>query len=288
MFKDFQQIIYKLNYFWESNNCIIAQPLDIEVGAGTFHPSTFFKAIDYHQWRCAFVQCCRRPSDGRKGNHPNRQQQFFQYQVVLKPCPYNLQELYLKSLTSLGINCLENDIRFVEDNWEGPTLGANGIGWEVWLNGMEISQFTYFQQMGGFKCYPVMGELAYGIERIALYIQNKKNIQDIIWYSNEIEMITYGDIFKQIEKEMNLYNFYIADTNYLVKMFNLIEDEIINIIKNGLPFPAYELVLKASHLFNLINARGVLSITERQFFILRIRKYAFKIAHLYIEKNSKK
>ena len=285
---NFQNLIANLNYFWEKNNCIISQPIDIEVGAGTFHPQTFFKAIDNKKWNCAFVQCCRRPSDGRKGNHPNRQQQFFQYQVIFKPCPYNLQELYLNSLEEIGIDLLKNDIRFVEDNWEGPTLGANGVGWEVWLNGMEITQFTYFQQMGGIKCYPIMGELAYGIERIAIFIQNKKNIQDIIWHSNNEEKITYGCIFSQNESEMNNYNFYIADTKYLIKIFNLFENEIINVIKHELPIPAYELVLKSSHIFNIINARGVLSVTERQFFILRIRKYAFKIAHLYLKKVEKK
>jgi glycyl-tRNA synthetase alpha chain len=283
---NFQSLILKLNSFWEKHNCLLIQPLDIEVGAGTFHPYTFFKAIDDKPWKCAFVQCCRRPSDGRNGNHPNRQQQFFQYQVVLKPCPNNLQELYVNSLEAVGINTLKNDIRFVEDNWEGPTLGANGVGWEIWLNGMEITQFTYFQQMGGIKCFPVMGELAYGIERIAIFLQEKKSIQDITWYNYDDKKIKYGDIFGQNEKEMNIYNFYVANTNYLLKTFNLVESEIINVINHKLPFPAYELVLKSSHLFNMMDARGVLSITERQFFILRIRKYAFKIAHLYI--NEKK
>jgi glycyl-tRNA synthetase alpha chain len=279
----FQGLISTLQDFWDNQGCIIMQPFDLEVGAGTFHPGTFLRAIGPEPWRAAHVQSSRRPTDGRYGDHPNRGQHFYQYQVVLKPSPINIQELYLDSLKALGINPLKHDIRFVEDNWEGPTLGAWGLGWEVWLDGMEITQFTYFQQVGGLECKPVTGEIAYGIERIALYLQNVKQIQDLIWTTGPLGVITYGDIYKQNEYEMSKYNFEYADIDTLFQQFTILETECKKILELDLPLPAYEMVLKTSHLFNLLNARNAISVTERQSYILRIRNLAKLVATKYLD-----
>ena len=277
----FQELISALQDFWSKQGCIILQPIDLEVGAGTFHPATFLRAIGPEPWNAAHVQASRRPTDGRYGEHPNRGQHFFQYQVVLKPSPKNIQELYLDSLRAIGIDPLKHDIRFVEDNWEGPTLGAWGLGWEVWLNGMEITQFTYFQQVGGMECNPVMGELAYGIERIAMYLQNINKTQDLIWTKGSLGTITYGDIYKQNEYEMSVYNFEKADLYVLLQQFETIEADCKRLIEQNLPLPAYEMVLKTSHLFNLLNARNAISVTERQQYILRVRALAKGVAEKY-------
>jgi glycyl-tRNA synthetase alpha chain len=277
----FQGLIAALQDFWDKQGCVILQPHDMEVGAGTFHPETFLRAIGPEPWNAAHVQSSRRPSDGRYGGHPNRGQHFFQYQVVLKPSPINIQDLYLESLRLIGIDPLLHDIRFVEDNWESPTLGAWGLGWEVWLNGMEVTQFTYFQQVGGLECKPVMGEIAYGIERLAMVVQQASHIQDLIWTKGPLGIITYGDIFRQYEKEMSTYNFEKAPIEYLFSQFDALEAEIQNLIADTLPLPAYELVLKLSHTFNLLDARRAISVSERQRFILRIRTLAMSVAKAY-------
>lgn len=277
----FQGLVTALERFWQEQGCLILQPYDMEVGAGTFHPDTFLRAIGPEPWRAAHVQASRRPTDGRYGEHPNRNQHFFQYQVVLKPSPENFQELYLESLIAIGIDPAKHDIRFVEDNWEGPTLGAWGLGWEVWLDGMEITQFTYFQQVGGLECKPTMGELAYGIERIALYLQGKHRTQDLIWAVGPYGEVTYGDVYQQAEVEMSKYNFEIADTEMLFKHFDQWEAESNKMIAAQLPLPAYEMVLKASHIFNLLDARHAISVTERQQYILRVRNLAKQVAELY-------
>lgn len=279
--KTFQGLIATLQDFWDKQGCIILQPLDLEVGAGTFHPATFLRAIGPEPWRAAHVQASRRPTDGRYGEHPNRGQHFFQYQVVLKPSPQNIQELYLDSLKALGIDPLKHDIRFVEDNWEGPTLGAWGLGWEVWLDGMEVTQFTYFQQVGGLECEPVMGEIAYGIERLAMYVQKINKIADLVWADGPLGVITYGDIYKQNEREMSKYNFEQADVNLLLQQFVAWEIECKRMLEANLPLPAYEMVLKTSHIFNLLNARNAISVTERQQYILRIRNLAKMVAEKY-------
>ena len=278
-----QDLITALQNFWQQQGCVILQPLDLEVGAGTFHPATFLRAIGKEPWRAAHVQASRRPTDGRYGKHPNRGQHFFQYQVVLKPCPTNFQDLYLDSLRALGIDTLKHDIRFVEDNWEGPTLGAWGLGWEVWLDGMEITQFTYFQQVGGLECNPVMGELAYGIERIALYLQHKDNTNDLIWSKSPLGTISYGDIYQQNELEFSTYQFELANTTMLFKHFDDWEQECQCLLAKDLPLPAYEMVLKTSHLFNILDARNAISVTERQGFILRVRNLARQVAEKYYE-----
>jgi glycyl-tRNA synthetase alpha chain len=279
----FQGLIAALQDFWDKQGCVILHPIDLEVGAGTFHPATFLRALGPEPWRAAHVQASRRPTDGRYGEHPNRGQHFYQYQVVLKPSPPNIQELYLDSLRSLGIDPLKHDIRFVEDNWEGPTLGAWGLGWEVWLDGMEITQFTYFQQVGGLECNPVMGEIAYGIERIALYLQKATSFKDLVWTAGPLGTITYGDIYKQNEYEMSKYNFEYADVNLLFQQFNTIETECKKMLDLNLPLPAYEMVLKTSHLFNLLNSRNAISVTERQSYILRVRNLAKLVAEKYYE-----
>jgi len=287
--KTFQELLAALQNFWQQQGCVILQPLDLEVGAGTFHPATFLKAIGPEPWSCAHVQASRRPKDGRYGQHPNRNQHFYQYQVVMKPSPPNFQELYLKSLIELGIDPLEHDIRFVEDNWEGPTLGAWGLGWEVWLDGMEITQFTYFQQVGGLECKPVMGELAYGVERIAMYLQGVKDIKDLVWTyrqaastaAGKLEAVTYGDIYQQNEYEMSTYNFLEADTTLLLQQFNAWEKECERMLAANLALPAYEIVLKTSHIFNILDARNAISVTERQAYILRVRKLAKQVAVNY-------
>jgi glycyl-tRNA synthetase alpha chain len=255
----------------------------MEVGAGTFHPETFLRAIGPEPWNAAHVQSSRRPSDGRYGEHPNRGQHFFQYQVVLKPSPLNIQEIYLESLRTIGIDPLKHDIRFVEDNWESPTLGAWGLGWEVWLDGMEVTQFTYFQQVGGLECKPVMGEMAYGIERLAMVVQGVPHTQNLIWTTGPLGTITYGDIFRQYEAEMSAYNFEKANIDILFKQFDGFETEAKQLIEANLPFPAYEMVLKTSHTFNLLDARNAISVSERQRFILRVRTLARLVATAYYE-----
>ncbi len=279
----FQELIFKLQQYWASQGCVILQPLDMEVGAGTFHPATFLKAIGPEPWRCAYVQPCRRPTDGRYGENPNRVQHYYQFQVLLKPADRNIQELYLDSLRELGIDPLVDDIRFVEDNWESPTLGAWGLGWEVQRDGMEITQFTYFQQVGGLECKPVSGEITYGLERIAMALQNVDDILDIVWTRGPQGTVTYGDVFKQNEVEMSTYNFEQADTDSLFAQFATYEKESMRLIEVGLALPAYEMTMKASHCFNLLDARHALSVTERQKTILRIRTLARAVATAYYE-----
>jgi len=281
--KTFQDLIFALQQFWAAKGCVVLQPLDMEVGAGTFHPATFLRAIGPESWNTAYVQPCRRPTDGRYGENPNRLQHYYQFQVVLKPSPANIQSLYLESLESLGIDMSVHDIRFVEDNWESPTLGAWGLGWEVWLNGMEVTQFTYFQQVGGLECHPVSGEITYGIERIAMYLQGVDSIYDIVWANGPSGVVTYGDVFKQNEIEMSAYNFEHADTDKLFSYFDDCEKQSVKLIELNLPLPAYEQVLKASHYFNLLDARKAISVTERQRFILRVRALARAVAMSYFE-----
>ncbi len=274
-------MIHTLEHYWSEQGCVIMQPLDLEVGAGTFHPATFLRAIGPEPWRAAFIQGCRRPTDGRYGDNPNRTQHYYQFQVVLKPSPDNIQELYLDSLRALGVDPLEHDIRFVEDNWESPTLGAWGLGWEVWQNGMEITQFTYFQQVGGLDCRPVTGEMTYGLERLAMYLQGVDSMFDLVWTNGPDGPVTYGDIFHQNEVEMSAYNFEQADVAALFAAFDHYEQESQRLIEANLPLPAYEMVLKASHAFNLLDARHAISVTERQRFILRVRNLAKAVAEAY-------
>ncbi len=277
----FQGLILALERYWAEQGCVLQQPYDMEVGAGTFHPATFLRAIGPEPWSSAYVQPSRRPTDGRYGENPNRLQHYYQYQVVIKPSPLNFQELYLDSLRMLGIDLLVHDVRFVEDNWESPTLGAWGLGWEVWLNGMEITQFTYFQQVGGLDCRPVMGEITYGLERIAMYLQGVESVFDLTWTDGPLGRTTYGDVFHQNEVEMSAYNFERADTAALFGWFDTCERESRRLIEAGLPLPAYEMVLKASHTFNLLDARHAISVTERQRFILRVRALARAVAQAY-------
>ena len=277
----FQQLIFKLQQFWAEQGCVVLQPLDMEVGAGTFHPATFLRAIGPESWNTAYVQPCRRPTDGRYGENPNRLQHYYQFQVLLKPSPKNIQELYLDSLRCLGIDMSIHDIRFVEDNWESPTLGAWGLGWEVWLNGMEVTQFTYFQQVGGLECYPVSGEITYGIERIAMYLQGVDSIYDIVWTDGPNGVVTYGDVFRQNEVEMSAFNFEHIDVDSLFRNFDDCERQCEVLIEKQLALPAYEQVLKASHYFNLLDARNAISVTERQRFILRVRTLARAVAEAY-------
>ncbi|WP_347329976.1 glycine--tRNA ligase subunit alpha [Marinimicrobium locisalis] len=280
----FQGLILALQSYWARQGCVILQPLDMEVGAGTFHPATFLRAIGPETWNAAYVQPCRRPTDGRYGENPNRLQHYYQFQVALKPNPSDIQELYLGSLRELGIDPAVHDIRFVEDNWESPTLGAWGLGWEVWLNGMEVTQFTYFQQVGGLECYPVTGEITYGLERIAMYLQGVDSIFDLVWTVNPSgDKVTYGDVFHQNEVEMSHYNFEQADTEFLFHSFDVCERESERLIEQNLPLPAYEMVMKASHAFNLLDARHAISVTERQRFILRVRSLARAVAKAYFE-----
>ena len=279
----FQGLIFALQEFWAEQGCVIMQPLDIEVGAGTFHPATFLRAIGPETGNTAYVQPGRRPTDGRYGENPNRLQHYYQFQVILKPSPKNIQELYLDSLRALGIDMSIHDIRFVEDNWESPTLGAWGLGWEVWLNGMEVTQFTYFQQVGGLECYPVSGEITYGIERIAMYLQGVDSIYDIVWTDGPDGIVTYGDVFKQNEVEMSAFNFEHADVDTLFRNFDDCERQCKSLIEKHLALPAYEQVLKASHYFNLLDARNAISVTERQRFILRVRTLARAVAEAYYE-----
>jgi glycyl-tRNA synthetase alpha chain len=279
----FQELILKLQQFWAERGCVVLQPLDMEVGAGTFHPATFLRALGPENWNAAYVQPSRRPTDGRYGDNPNRLQHYYQFQVVMKPSPENFQELYLESLAALGIDSAIHDIRFVEDNWESPTLGAWGLGWEVWLNGMEVTQFTYFQQAGGLECFPVTGEITYGLERIAMYLQNADSIYDLVWADGPAGKVTYGDVFHQNEVEMSRYNFEEADVEYLFGFFDHCEQEAMRLVDKSLPLPAYEMVMKASHTFNLLDARHAISVTERQRFILRVRTLARSVAQAYFD-----
>ena len=281
--KTFQGLILALQNYWASKGCVILQPLDMEVGAGTFHPATFLRAIGPETWNAAYVQPSRRPTDGRYGENPNRLQHYYQFQVVMKPSPLNIQELYLESLKAMGVDTLVHDVRFVEDNWESPTLGAWGLGWEVWLNGMDVTQFTYFQQVGGLECYPVTGEITYGLERIAMYLQGVDSVYDLVWTHGPDGDVTYGDVFHQNEVEMSTYNFEHANTDILFTNFDNYEAESQKMIDAGLPLPAYELVLKASHTFNLLDARHAISVTERQRFILRVRGLARAVAQAYFD-----
>lgn len=278
----FQGLILALQQYWAAQGCVILQPLDMEVGAGTFHPATFLRAIGPETWNSAYVQPCRRPTDGRFGENPNRLQHYYQFQVALKPSPANIQDLYLGSLKVLGIDTQIHDIRFVEDNWESPTLGAWGLGWEVWLNGMEVTQFTYFQQVGGLECFPVTGEITYGLERIAMYIQGVDSIYDLVWnIGPDGKKVTYGDVFHQNEVEMSHFNFEEANVDFLFQTFDVCEQESQRLIEKNLPLPAYEMVMKASHAFNLLDARHAISVTERQRYILRVRALAREVAQAY-------
>ena len=279
----FQNLILSLQAFWSKQGCVLMQPYDMEVGAGTFHPATFLRAIGPEAWSAAYVQPCRRPTDGRYGQNPNRYQYYYQYQVVMKPSPPNFQELYLASLKHIGIDTKIHDIRFVEDNWESPTLGAWGLGWEVWMDGMEVTQFTYFQQVGGLECYPVMGEITYGLERLALYIQGVEDFKELVWTETEGKKVTYADVYHQYEIEMSHFNFEVADVNGLFNQFDFFEKEALRLLTENLPLPAYEFVMKASHSFNLLDSRHAISVTERQRFILRVRKMARGVAEKYFE-----
>ena len=283
----FQGLILALQQFWADHGCVIIQPLDLEVGAGTFHTATFLRAIGPESWNSAYIQPCRRPTDSRYGENPMRLQHYYQFQVILKPSPENIQDLYLKSLKYLGIDTNVHDIRFVEDNWESPTLGAWGLGWEVWLNGMEVTQFTYFQQVGGLECFPVSGEITYGIERIAMYLQGVDSIFDIVWANTPNGTVTYGDVFHQNEVEMSAYNFEYANTDILFHSFDESEGQCQFLIDKQLVLPAYEMVLKASHTFNLLDARSAISVTERQRYILRVRAMARSVAQAYFDSRAR-
>jgi glycyl-tRNA synthetase alpha chain len=275
----FQEIILTLQRYWNNQGCVLLQPYDMEVGAGTFHTATFLRALGPELWKAAYVQPVRRPKDGRYGNNPNRLQHYYQYQVVLKPSPDNIQDLYLNSLRGLGIDPTVNDIRFVEDDWESPTLGAWGLGWEVWINGMEVTQFTYFQQVGGIDCKPVLGEITYGLERLAMNLQGVDNVFNLIW----TEGITYGDVYHQNEEEQSKYNFECSNVNLLLEQFSMYESEAKRLIELNLPLPSYEQVMKCSHNFNLLDARGAISVTERATYIGRVRALARLVATAYYD-----
>ncbi|EGV52614.1 glycyl-tRNA synthetase [Candidatus Endoriftia persephone str. Guaymas] len=283
----FQGLIFALQAYWAKQGCVILQPYDMEMGAGTFHTATFLRSIGPEPWNAAYVQPSRRPTDGRYGENPNRLQHYYQYQVAMKPSPMNIQELYLGSLEMLGIDPKVHDIRFVEDNWESPTLGAWGLGWEVWLNGMEVTQFTYFQQVGGLDCRPVTGEITYGLERIAMYIQGVESVFDLVWTHGPHGPVTYGDVFHQNEVEQSAYNFEHADVDFLFGYFDQCEKASNKLIELGLPLPAYEQVLKASHAFNLLDARHAISVTERQSYILKVRALSRAVAKAYYDAREK-
>ena len=280
---NFQEIIFKLQEYWSNQGCAIIQPYDMEVGAGTSHTATFLKSIGPEPWKAAYVQPSRRPKDGRYGENPNRLQHYYQFQVALKPAPENIVDLYMLSIQSLGIDLNKNDIRLVEDNWENPTLGAWGLGWEVWLNGMEITQFTYFQQVGGITCKPITGEITYGLERLAMYIQNVDSVYDIQWTDG----ISYGDVFLQNEKEQSSYNFKFSDSEFLLKAFASHSKQANKLVEENLALPAYEQVLKAAHTFNLLDARGVISVTERADYIGKIRDISRNVASAYLMSRKK-
>ena len=283
----FQQLILTLHGYWSARGCVILQPYDMEMGAGTFHPATTLRALGPDAWNAAFVQPCRRPTDGRYGDNPMRLQHYYQYQVILKPSPPDIQQLYLDSLAAIGIDPLKHDIRFVEDDWESPTLGAWGLGWEVWCDGMEVTQFTYFQQMGGYDCKPVAGELTYGLERLAMYIQGKDSVYDLDFNEarDDRPAVSYGDVFLENEKQMSAWNFEVADTGTLFDLFKKSAAECENCLAAKLPIPAYEQAIKASHVFNLLNARGVISVAERQAYIGRVRDLAKASCAAWIERN---
>ncbi len=283
----FQELILALQRFWAEQGCVVLQPYDMEMGAGTFHTATFLRALGPETWNAAYVQPSRRPKDGRYGENPNRLQHYYQFQVVLKPNPANIQQLYLDSLQAIGIDTLTHDIRFVEDNWESPTLGAWGLGWDVWLNGMEVTQFTYFQQVGGLECYPVTGEITYGLERLAMYLQGVDSVYDLVWTRGQFGTVTYGDVFHQNEVEQSTYNFEHANVPKLFELFDFYEGESNKLMEAELPLPAYEMVVKASHTFNLLDARGAISVTERQRYILRVRQLARAIAQSYVNARAK-
>ena len=275
----FQQLIQRLARFWDDQGCVLLQPYDMEVGAGTFHTATFLRAIGPEPWNAAYVQPSRRPKDGRYGENPNRLQHYYQYQVVMKPSPADIQERYLASLAALGIDAQEHDIRFVEDDWESPTLGAWGLGWEVWLDGMEVTQFTYFQEVGSLACRPVLGEITYGLERLAMYLQGKDSVFDLVWAPG----VTYGDVYHQNEVEQSRYNFELANAELLTRHFGDFESEAKRLIEARCTLPAYEMVLKCSHAFNLLDARGAISVTERAAYIGRVRALARAVAQAYYE-----
>jgi glycyl-tRNA synthetase alpha chain len=279
----FQNIIFELSRYWADQGCVIQQPYDMEVGAGTFHPATLLRALGPEPWKSAYPQPSRRPTDGRYGNNPNRLQHYYQYQVVIKPSPLNVQELYLGSLERFGLNLLDHDIRFVEDDWESPTLGASGLGWEVWLDGMEITQFTYFQQAGSIDLYPTTVEITYGLERIAMYLQGVESVYDIAWN----EEITYGEIFHQAEVEFSTFNFEEANVEKLLVFFDVYETEALRLVDKNLILPAYDYCLKCSHSFNLLDARKAISVNERTRYIGRIRNIARKVAEAYVEQRQK-
>ncbi len=279
-FLSFQDTIFNLQKYWSKQGCIILQPYDLEVGAGTFHPATTLRSLGIKPWRTAYVQPSRRPTDGRYGDNPNRLQHYYQFQVLIKPSPNNIKKLFLNSLSSLGIKHEEHDIRFVEDDWESPTLGAAGLGWEVWCDGMEITQFTYFQQMAGIECHPVSVEITYGLERLCMFIQNKKNVFDLSWNN---QGILYKDVFHQSEKEFSAYNFEYANTDNLFKIFDMLEDEAKLLTEKKLSLPAYDQCLKASHVFNILDSRGVISVAQRAEYIARIRELTKMIGKIWIE-----
>ncbi|HEX2604813.1 MAG TPA: glycine--tRNA ligase subunit alpha [Oxalicibacterium sp.] len=284
----FQQIILTLQQYWDAQGCALLQPYDMEVGAGTSHTATFLRAIGPEPWRAAYVQPSRRPKDGRYGENPNRLQHYYQYQVVLKPAPANILQLYLGSLEALGFDLKQNDIRFVEDDWENPTLGAWGLGWEVWLNGMEVTQFTYFQQVGGINCKPITGEITYGLERLAMYLQGVDNVYDLTWTEGKDgKKLTYGDVYKQNEVEQSTYNFEHSDADFLFTAFGAYEKQALHLMENQLALPAYEQVLKAAHTFNLLDARGAISVTERAAYIGRIRNLARSVAKSYLDSRAR-
>jgi len=279
----FQEIIFNLQEYWSNNGCAVIQPYDMEVGAGTSHTATFLRSIGPEPWKAAYVQPSRRPKDGRYGENPNRLQHYYQFQVALKPSPENIVDLYMKSLENLGFDLKKNDVRLVEDNWENPTLGAWGLGWEVWLNGMEVTQFTYFQQVGGIACKPITGEITYGLERLAMYIQDVESIYDIKWTKD----LKYGDVFLQNEIEQSAYNFEHSDSEFLLTAFSSHEKQAVYLVENNLALPAYEQVLKSAHTFNLLDARGVISVTERADYIGRIRVISRLVANSYLESREK-
>lgn len=283
----FQEIIFRLKQYWSKQGCALLQSQDMEVGAGTSHPATFLRAIGPEPWRAAYVQPSRRPKDGRYGDNPNRLQHYYQFQVVLKPAPGNILDLYLGSLSALGLDLKQNDVRFVEDDWENPTLGAWGLGWEVWLNGMEVTQFTYFQQVGGIDCKPTLGEITYGLERLAMYLQGVENVYDLVWTewddNGVTRRLTYGDVYHQNEVEQSGYNFEHSNASFLFTLFTNFEAEAKRLIEEKLTLPAYEMILKAAHTFNLLDARGAISVTERATYIGRIRTLSRMVAQAYLE-----
>lgn len=279
----FQEMILALQNYWSEQGCALLQPYDMEVGAGTSHTATFLRALGPEPWRAAYVQPSRRPKDGRYGNNPNRLQHYYQFQVVLKPAPQAILDLYLRSLQELGLDLTRNDVRLVEDDWENPTLGAWGLGWEVWLNGMEVTQFTYFQQVGGINCKPITGEITYGLERLAMYLQGVENVFDLVWTKG----LTYRDVYHQNEVEQSIYNFEQSDTSFLLLAFSQYEQQANHLMENQLPLPAYEQVLKAAHSFNLLDARGAISVTERAAYIGRIRNLARRVAQAYYDSRER-